>query len=275
MGRSLAAVAALAVLALAGCSRPLEGKGALAATVGGQRITVGDLEAEMRVTGIGQTDNPEVRKAVLERMILRKLQARSARDAGLSTSPDALRVRDIAREDFDATLDRTAALAKAAAPTDADAAAFVDAHPEMFANRTVYLIDQIRTAPNPGVEVVRALGPTKSLEEAEKVLAGRKVEYRRSPAAIDSLRSPPQLSIILAKLPAGEVFVIPEGSSVTINQVRASEARPVTGPPAIAFAKQVILAARQADALGKHLQSLRASQVTYGPAFAPKAPAAN
>lgn len=269
MRSTILAVAAVAALSVAGCS-PRAGDGStVAARVAGRSITVAELEAEMRVTGVAKPEDPQVRRAALERLIVRKLLARAAREDGLSTTPDARRARDIAREDFDATLERTLTLNKVATPTDAEAAAYVASHPESFSGRTIYLLDQIQTASAPDVAVLRALGPTKTLDEAEGVLIDRKVSYRRAPAAIDTLRAPPGLSVILAKLPAGEVFILPEGGGVSISRVRASEVQPVTGPGATAFVKQLLMTRRQNEALTRRVETLKAEQVTYGEGFSP------
>jgi hypothetical protein len=52
--------------------------------------------------------------------------------------------------------------------TPAEAAAFVASHPEMFAQRTGYLVDQLHVRAAPGI--VEALKPTKTLAEVESVL---------------------------------------------------------------------------------------------------------
>jgi hypothetical protein len=51
-----------------------------------------------------------------------------------------------------------------------EAAAVVNRHPEMFANRTVYQLDQIQTAPNPSAPSCRPLGPTRRWKRRKRLL---------------------------------------------------------------------------------------------------------
>lgn len=270
MRSTMLAVTAVAALSVVGCAPAGGGGGSsVVATVAGRPITAADVDAEMRVTGVSKPDDPAIRRAVLEHMIARKLSARAARDGGLTASADVRRARAMALEDFDAALDRSATLAKVAAPSDAEADAFINRHPEMFANRTVYQLDQIRTAPNPGLATLQALAPVKTMEEAEKVLGDQKVAYRRAGAVIDTLRVPTAFSTILTKLPSGAVFILPEGGGASINQVRGSEVRPVAGVGARAIAKDMLTARRRAEALRSRMATLKAGQVTYAEATAP------
>lgn len=264
-------VALVAFLALAACAPKAGDKSAVAAVVAGQRVTVADLEGEMRVQGVANPQDPAVRRAAMERLIQRKLLAHTAAQAGITRSPDALRIRAISREELDATLARSAITGAVPKPTDAEAGAFVAAHPELFAARTLYLVDRIETAPNPDPAAITALEPTKTLEEVEKVLTDHKVAFRRAPVAVDGLQAAP-FALVLSKLPPGEVFVVPEGRAFSINRIKASEVHPITGAPALEIARGLLLRSRQAQAVNAQLKAL-SSAVTLGPEFAPPAQA--
>lgn len=264
------AVSLAAVLSLGACTPAPGSRDDVAAVVAGKPITVGDLEGEMRITGVSNLNDPRARRAALERMIDRKLMAHAADVAGITRAPDTLRLQAISRETFAASLARSATLAGVRAPTTAEAQAFVAQHPELFAQRTLYLVDRIQTAAPPGPAVLKALEPTKTLEEAAKVLDDNKITYRRAPVAVDALATPPAFAQILGKLPPGEVFVIPSGGGVSINRIKASETHPVTGDPAVAIAHQMLMNQRGAQALTSQMQDLRAT-VRYSPQFAPPA----
>lgn len=252
---------------VAGCSPSAPGRD-VAAIVAGETITVAELDRELANAGVAKADDPMVRRAALEEIVVRKLLAKAARAEGLNKTPGALEAKRVADEAFDANLDRIATIARTAAPTPAEVKAYIAARPEMFARRTGYLIEQLQVPQRHTPDMFEALKPTKTLEEAEAVLRSRHVPYRRVILPMDTLRTDPRLSAAVADLPPGEPFVIPGVSSYTINRVRGSQVRPVTGAQAEAVARDLMRAERLNKALRDRLAKLRSEQVVYGPAFA-------
>lgn len=259
--------AALAAMILAGCSSGAPDEN-VAAVVGGETITIAELDRELAISGVAKATDPAVRKAALEDIVLRKLLAKAARAEGLGKSPEAQEAKRIADESFDANLERIDIIAKTPKPTAAEVKAFIAARPEQFARRTGYLIDQLQVAQAHTPDMVDAFLPTKTLEEAEAVLKARQMTYRRVVLPMDTLRTDPRLSAAVAKVPAGEPFVLPGSGSFTINRIRGSQVRPVTGPEAEAIAREMIQSERINKALKDHIDALRKEQVIYGPAFA-------
>lgn len=265
--------AALAALVLVGCSSGGPGKD-VAAVVGGETITIAELDRELAISGVAKAADPAARKAALDEIVLRKLLAKAARAQGLDKSPDALQAKRIADESFNANLERIATIAKAPKPTPDEVKAFIASRPEQFARRTGYLIDQLQVPQAHTPDMVAAFLPTKTLEEAEAVLKARQMPYRRVVLPMDTLRTDPRLSAAVAKVPTGEPFVLPGADSFTINRIRGSQVQPLTGPQAEAVAREMIHAERINKALKDHIDALRREQVVYGPAFANETKAA-
>lgn len=260
--------AVLTALILAGCSPGAPGKD-VAAIVGGETITVAELDRELASAGAKAT-TPEMRRAALEEIVVRKLLAKAARAEGLTKSPEALEAKRVADEAFDANLDRITTVSKTPEPTPAEVKAFIAARPEQFARRTGYLIEQLQVPRPHTPDLVEAFLPTRTLEEAEAVLKARQLPYRRVVLPVDTLRTDPRLSAAVAKVPRGEPFVLPGPASFTINRIRDSQVSPVTGPRAETVAREMIRAAQINKALQDRLETLHKAQVVYGPDFAPK-----
>jgi peptidyl-prolyl cis-trans isomerase C len=265
--------AAMAVVLVAGCSKGDVGKDT-AATVAGEKITTAELETELKAAGVKKPEDPAIQRAALEEIIARKLLAKAARADKLDRTPEALAAKAVVEEGFNANLDRRATVAKVAEPTPAEVSAFVQSHPEMFAQRTGYLLDQLLVPAQGDPGLLAALKPTKTLEDVMRILDERKVPYRRGAQSMDTLRADPQLSIALAKLPPGEPFLLPDPAGFTVSRVRDKRVQPLTGPAAEAVAKELLLAERRTKALKARLEELRKDKVAYGPAFAPKEKAA-
>jgi len=270
--RARALGAALAAVIVAGCSQGAPDKD-VAAVVAGEKITVAQLDREVAISGARKPSDPNVRRAVLDTIIARKLLAKAARAEGLNKTPEAMAAKRISDETFDAGLDRVATIARTPGPTPAEVKAYIAAHPEMFAHRTGYLIEQLQVPRRHTPDMFEALRPTKTLEEAEAVLKARQMPYRRVVLPMDTLRADPRISEAVAKLPAGEPFVLPGAGGFTVNRVRGSKVSPVTGRQAEAIATERIQAERINKALTDRLNTLHREQVVYGPDFARKSAA--
>jgi len=255
-------VAAMAALAIAGCAKTGGDKGELA-TVGNEKVTEAQLTAELKATEVAKPDDPEVRKAALDRIITRKLLAQAAHDDKLGKAPDYGLLRTAAIEAFDAGLELSAIGNKTATPTAADAAAFIQAHPEMFAQRTGYLLDQLHVDAKPDAAMLAALQPTKSLAEVERLLQSRNIAYRRSVEQLDSLRADPRISTALRKLAPGEPLVLSEPTGFSVSSVRQTSVQPVVGAQATAIATKLVAAQRRAKAMDDRIAALKAERVKY------------
>jgi len=270
-GPALGAV--LAAVIVAACSPGAPGKD-VAAVVAGETITVAELDREIANAGVRAPVTPAVRRAVLDAVIARKLLAKAARADKLDKTPEALAAKRIADETFDAGLDRVAIIASTPAPTPAEVNAYVAAHPEMFARRTGYLIEQLQVPQPHTPDLFEVLRPTKTLEAVEAIFRERKIPYRRVVLPLDTLRADPRLSEAVAKVPHGEPFVLPGRGSFTVSRIRGSQVSPVTGRAAEAIAAERLRGERIQKALTERLQTLHKAQVVYGPAFQPAAAAA-
>jgi EpsD family peptidyl-prolyl cis-trans isomerase len=262
-----------ALLVLTGCSpESSAAAGPVAATVDGQEITVAALKAEMSAADLINANDPKVQRAALQRLIIRRLLAKDAQEQKLDQTPDAKVLRAAAAETVDANISQRAVLAKIVPPTRAEAEAYVRAHPEMFAQRTVYLLDQFQMAQNPDAALGKALEPANSLEQVEAILKARNINFQRRVQEVDSLRLGPQVSAQVAKLPPGGLFVLPGPAGAVINRVTASKPEPLVGERAATIATQVLLEDRRREAIAKHVGALitaNKGKITYGEGFSP------
>ena len=262
-------VAVVATLAITGCEK----SGKDLALVGREKITEAQLDAELRAGEVAQVDNPAVRKAALQQIITRKLLAQAARRDKLDRTPEHQVMKAAAVEAFDAGLELRAIRDKVAKPTPAEVQAFVQGHPEMFAQRTGYLIDQVHVQAQ-DKSLMAALQPTKSLPEVEQVLQARGVPFRKSVEQLDALRADPRLTAAIRKLGPGEPFILGEQGGFTVSAVRQTVVQPVVGPQATAIATEIVMAEHRAKATADRLAELSAARVRYPKdAEAKKAPA--
>jgi EpsD family peptidyl-prolyl cis-trans isomerase len=267
------AIAGCLLLAgLAGCDKMPAGKADVAARVYGEKITVPELDAELKAAEVPNSNDPRVRQEALQRIILRKLLAKAAHDQKLDRDPSFPILKKATVESFEAGQVQRAAVQKVAAPTLPESSNFVNAHPEMFAQRTVYLVDELLVGQPPDQALVDALRPLNDFDAIEKLLQDRRVAYRRGQDQLDSLRLDPNLSLQIARLPAGAPFVLPAPNGLVIARVRASKTEPVVGEQALTIASSILSAQRKQKAVNDTIQSVMTAakaSIVYGPGYAP------
>jgi len=245
MALTVAACGALADCKLPWTQNAVAGR-QVVATVQGRLITKEDVDAEM--AGGPASDAAHRRGAeasALRDIIARDIMAKAARAQGLDRTP-AFR-REEARI-TDALLAQALQQKLAAAPaptTRAEALAFMGAHPDLFAARKIFTLDQIRLAPPSDPSLLKALSGLTSLDQIAAALAQSKTPFQRDTAQLDAVSAAPALVEALAKAPPGQLFVLPQGAILSINQIKAARVEPFAGEPAIAYAQKVL--SSQAD----------------------------
>jgi peptidyl-prolyl cis-trans isomerase C len=271
-------VASSVCIGLAACQFPKFGAakapaGQVVATVDGQEITIRNLDAEL--AGL-TTNDPNVRKvaeqAALKAIISRTILADEARAQGLDKTPGfALERQRMIDTLLVQTLEEKIA-ASVPPPAPEEAESFVAAHPDSFAQRKIYTVDQIRTAQTADPALIEALKPLNTLEDVEALLTQRHVEFHRVTTDLDALTLDPKISDSIAKLPPNEVFVIPTNGSVLISQIKQTRVQPFTGDPAVRFALRLIQSQRSREATLREMDAIAAkgaSSVRYNQQFAP------
>ena len=250
------AVAIVACVAVSACRLPWQPaeaptpKGQVVAVVKGEEITLTDLRTEL-AGAVGAT--PEAQKQVeqqgLEQIIGRKLLANAAHDQGLDKTPDFAVQKKRADETVLALLLQRKIAGQVPPPTRDEAEHFVAEHSEMFAQRRFLVVDQIRMKRPPDAQKLKELEPLKTMEDVEAWLVKQRVDYDRTVDTIDTLTSDARLIDFITKLPPAEVFVVPRGDVLLVNQIRETRSLPVTGDRAVNYALEAMRNQRTVEAV--------------------------
>jgi EpsD family peptidyl-prolyl cis-trans isomerase len=278
--RNLRYASALVCFTLAGCHMPHFGgnkppTGQVVANVDGQEITVRELDAEL--AGVNLPNDPKVRKAAqqqaLQRIIIRKLFAKAAREQGLDKTPQFVLDEARTKENLLAQALQAKLVDEMPAPTRDEATRYISDHPDLFSERKIFSVDQVRVARVTDPNLVKAIQPLNTLPDVEALLTKENIQFQAGAGSIDSIGSDPKLVEAIAKLPPGEVFVFPSGDGgMFIDQVRDSKVVPYTGEPAVTYALGLLKRTRVEEALQRQGQSIvakAAGTIRYNPAYQP------
>ena len=267
----------LALLGAAGCDSSSAGSkepsGQVVAVVGGEEITVRELNQELGGMNTSDAQVMEAaEEAALNAIINRKLLAKAAREQGLEESAEFQLSQRRAEEVMLAQAMQRQVAQQVARPTREEAEAYMAAHPNIFAERKIYRLDQIQFAKEGGREVIERIKDLDSMNEVEQSLLGSGVRHTRAPATLDARSTPPELVAQIAQLPPNELFLVPGGNAVMVNQVLETQVEPFTGEDAIAHAQRLIFQERVGEALKKQLDDERkaAGQIQYNRNYGPE-----
>ena len=279
-------VALLASVALSGCK--LGGVGAakaptgqVVATVGDREITVRELESETQPIA---NPDPRARKAAqmgaLENIVVRTVLAKAAVEQGLDKTPQFALTKQRAIDTILAQSLQAKIAGQVPKITKEDAERFVSEHPDIFAQRKVFEIDQIRMARPNDPTIIKKLEPLKTLPDIEALLTLEKIPYQRSVGNLDAVGADPRMIDTIMKLPPNEVFVIPSNDAILVNQIKSTKIVPFAGPQSIEYATQVLARQRTQEAVSRQISALYGKakptvrfSKDYTPPAAPTGPA--
>jgi EpsD family peptidyl-prolyl cis-trans isomerase len=278
MGKQyVAALALTAGLALAGC----HGKaptGQVAARVGNDEVTVQEIQAEL--AGYNAPD-AKARKAAeqqaLQSIVQRKLIAKAAVKAGIDKSPafaiqksrveDVLLVQSWQKSLIDAVPE----------PGPEQIRQYIGQHPELFANRKIYVVDQLQMPAFNDPKMAAELKPLNTLDDIANLLQSKNIRFERAHGVLDTLQLGSGFAAQIEKLPPDEIFVLPMNNSMVANKVIETRVSPVPDADAQKIAARSIKAQQGQDSVRRMFGSVvtnhPGTKVVYNPAYAPPAPA--
>lgn len=262
------ATIALSVLA-SGCTRKAEGQ--TVAVVNGEEITVPDLNFALTMTkGAEGANEKDVRSQVLQQLIDRRLLAEQAKKEGIDKSPDYLNRQRRADEDMLISILANKRLNTAQLPSDREIQTYIASHPEQFANREVWSLDQISYVTPGGKEAQAEIMAAHSIDALIAVLQKYRIAVQRQKNRIETSLMPSEIYAKLNSLPAGEPFVVPLGNKSVASAITGREPHAVTGDQAKPMAVEMMRKTQTAKSLEGLLKSLRSSaKIDYQSGYAP------
>lgn len=268
-------VGAAALTSLGACQRGSGSapSGQVVAKIGSDEITQRELNAELN--GFSSQDpalTKNAENAAITAIANRKLFADAGRKAGLEKSAYYQLARQRADDLLLAQSYEQQIVSKLPQPTTDEAEQYVKDHPNNFAERKIFLVDQIQIPKDTDPKLLQKITPLHSMDDIEQVLLSAGTDYIRAPSSIDARTTPADAVDQILRLPPNEPFVLPLNGGLTINQVTDSKTVPFTGPAAVEAARRTLYSLRASKAIDSSLAELRKSaggihyQAGYGPA---------
>jgi EpsD family peptidyl-prolyl cis-trans isomerase len=268
MSQRIVIALALALLA-SGCQKKASGQ--TVAVVNNEEITASDLNAELANNNVSPTGTTQqVRAQALQGLIDRRLLAQQAKADGLDKSPEFVNQQRRATEELLIKMLLMKQVNTAQVPSPNEINQFEASHPNMFANREAWTLQQLVFPLQKDPAVLAKIKAAQSLDQIAQVLTTSGVQYTKGTRKIDTAVLPPAIYAQLIKLKPNEPFVVPGSDREVASVISAREPAPLAGDEA----RKVALNAMKREQLQKLVQdkvkSLKASaKIQYQPGFAP------
>lgn len=254
-------VALFAALPLTACGDDTKPAAQVAVKVNDGAVTVPHLESELaRLRGLDGEQRKGASKQVLERLVDQELLAQLALANKLDRDPRVLQAIEAAKRQILAQAHLESVTSKAAPPTTEEVAKFYDAHPELFAERKLYRLQELAIASRPELSTARLqeeLKKAKSLNEVVEWLKREKIAFTANSTVKPAEQLPMEVVSKLAALSVGQAMLMPSQQGYLIVQIAATERQPLTVEQARPFIEQYVGNQKRLELARSEVRSLR------------------
>ena len=261
-------LAALA-LALPACSKQATGQ--VAAVVNGDEVTLQEVNAEIGNAKIPEgAQKDKARQVILSRLVDKRLLEQQAKSAGLDRDPEFLLKQRQLTQALLIQMYAKRAADTLKVPDQAAIGQYMASHPDNFANRVVYSVDQIRFAPPQNPAQLQGLKDVHTMEGVATYLKDQGIPFQRGNAKIDSATVPEAMLKQVMAVPAGEPFIVPTPQGVIASVITGKEASPLPPAQGNPLAVQMIRSQNLENVMQQRLKDARASaKIEYQPGYGP------
>lgn len=267
---------ALAAALVAGCGGGDKAATQVAAKVNGDEITVHQINYFLSRSGLPPEGMEAAKRQMLERLIDQQIAKQQAIERKLDRTPAALHSIEAARDEILARTYREQVATGVPAPTEDEVRAFYAEHPELFAQRKLFGLEEISVAlPQPAAKEFKAfVARGTDLREAAGWLKSQNAPFadQRGIRAAEEL--PLDWLTQMQQMKSGDTRLFENGERLYLVRVAATQAAPIEEAAARPRIRQYLINRRVREAIASDAEHLRGkSNIEYTGEFAGTAPA--
>jgi EpsD family peptidyl-prolyl cis-trans isomerase len=260
--RALCAALVLVAATLSACGdKAREAKpGQALASVNGSEITVLQLNEELARAGVPATQQEVASKQLLQALIDRQLLESEAAKEKLDRDPKVMQAIERARSLIIAQAYIQKHVGNVTRPTQAEVQDYFNKHPEFFANRKQFAMNELMVAASDlSPEVKATADAAKSLEEVAVWLDAHKVKYGRTQVTRSTADLNPDVAGKLLAMPKGQIFIVKEGERALLISIAEVREAPVTLQVAAPQIEQFLLNQKNKELAAAEIKRLRST----------------
>ena len=261
----------MAVIFLAGCNGKHQPATQVVAKVNNDEISIHQINSALaRIPNLSPANVASARKEILDKLINQQLAVQQALDKKLDRSPEVMMMIDASRREILTRAYLSQLVSGSAKPTDEEVKQFYTSHPQLFAERRIYNLQEIALQkPHPSVGDLQSRVTGKSMADIAASLKNDNITF----ASNGGTRAAEQIAIPilteLAKFKDGETGVIETPEATMIIHIESTQLAPVKEDVALVRIPQ-FLANQKAKAIinDKFAQLKSQAKIEYMNEFA-------
>jgi EpsD family peptidyl-prolyl cis-trans isomerase len=260
------AILSITLLFMSGCSDNPKPATQIVAKVNDDEITVHQLNNAMAKLPLTAEENlANVRTGLVEKLINEQLTVQQALSRKLDRSSEVMMQIEASRREILTKAYLKELIAGLPKPSPEDTKKFYDEHPELFAERRIYSLQQITiTNPHPPIAEIKKLVADKSMTDIVTTLKQNNIVFYASAATRAAEQIPLTILTELPKIKDGEIGVIASPQSITIVKVEASKLAALSEEIALQRIPQYLMNEQAKIAINDKLNQLKStSKITY------------
>jgi EpsD family peptidyl-prolyl cis-trans isomerase len=259
----------LALGVAGGCGKQPESKQAtqVEAKVNADEITVHQVN---RVLARSQNVTPELagpaKRAILDKLIEQTLARQQALNKKLDRSPAVMQAVEAARSEILARAYLEQIAAAQPAPTAAEVKQYYAAHPELFAQRRIFNLEDLVVLPSEGLAAAlrEEVAKARSLAQISAWLKSRDAKFTANRGVLAAEQIPLELLPALQAMKDGDIQLVESGGRLQVIRLIASQAAPLDEATAIPRIQQFLFNQRSIEAIAREMKQLKqAAHIEY------------
>jgi EpsD family peptidyl-prolyl cis-trans isomerase len=270
---------AMAALLVAGCGASAPAADSqVAVRINKGEVTVHQVQAVLKRQPRLLAEQPAAASAkVLDVLVEQELAAQAATDKGLEREPDVVQALQLARREVLARAYQEQLAANVSGPSSDEVDRYYDAHPAVFAQRRLYMLQEfaVEATAEQASSLAALAKRAKSADEVGSLLreAGLKQRTRRFVQAAEDV--PAVVLEPLSKLEKGQSLAMTQGAVPRIFTLLDVQSAPIERRQAADVIAGYLVSERKRQLVAPAMKALRdAAEIKYQGAFANAATAA-
>lgn len=248
----------LLLIGLSACGGKENMAGQALVRVNGDEITILQLNDEIKRAGMKTDMQDADKKRLLESLIDRQLLTEEGTRINIDRTPEVLQTIERAKAQIisDAYLDFI--VSKITPPTEDEIDEYFQTHPEYFAHRKQFDMDQLIVATKDlDDESRKYINSSKTLNEVAAWLDKHNVHYARGQLSRSSADLPEPVISKLKEMRKGEVFIVNQGNNSLLSSIINVKDSPVTVQDATPQIRQFLVNKKSKEAVEAEVARLR------------------
>lgn len=260
-------LAALGLLVSCGDKKPAEEKaGQSIVRVNGDEITIHQLNAELQRANVQPAQQELAGKQITKSLVDRQILVQQAITDKLDRNPNVMQAIESAKAQILAQAYIEGKIASIANPTDTEISDYRTKHPEIFANRKVYIMEELSfiVSPENSKDLKSLSDSAKTLEDVTSWLDAHQVKYGRNKSAHAAETVPGELLNKFSKMVVGDLIFINANGRTVVGRLVEVKDVPISEKDSKPLIQRIILSQKRKDVAEAELSRLRtAAKIEY------------